>query len=102
MKLKELEINITMVQLKLFHDYAKVIVDQASSLDIDLSDCVVRFDLRECPPSVTVVHYTKHFETSRERKGFEGSRSCFYNSEVYNGSLPECDTDDPDLIMQRL
>ena len=104
-KLKELEINIIMVQQKLFHHYAKVIVDQASSLDIDLSDCVVRFDLRECPPSVTVVHYTKYFETSKERKGFEGSRSkanitCIYISDVYNGK--SSDTDDPDLVMQRL
>ena len=89
-KLKELEINITMVQLKLFLDHSKTILDQASSLGIPLYDCVVRFDLRLYPLTVTTVNYAEYV-VSEVRKGFEDSRSrenitCAYFSGFYHAA----------------
>ena len=56
-KLKELEKNMNMIQLKLFLDNAESILRQANALDTPLHDCVVSFDLRECPPTVEVDKY---------------------------------------------
>jgi len=94
-KLEELEINSNMIQLKLFIDHSETILRQAEALDLPLYDCVVQFDLRECPPNpkVTTKIYTESFTEAKERKGFEESRSkenitCFYISKFNrNASL---------------
>ena len=74
-KLKELEINSTMIQLKLLADNSDTILSQASSLKIPLCDCVVRFDLRECPLTVLVVRYTDVCVTPEQIEIFEKTRS---------------------------
>ena len=51
-KLNEIEKNITMIQLKLFREHSETILSQAEALDIPLCDCVVKIDLRQCPPTV--------------------------------------------------
>ena len=88
-KLEELEINITMIQLKLFLDNANEIKRQASSLGIPLYDCVVEFDLGKCPPTVKTMGYTSKFMFAA-RKQFEETRSkdnitCTYWSRLFNG-----------------
>jgi len=90
-KLKELETNMNMIQLKLFLDNARIILSQARGLDTPLYDCIVTFDLRECPPIVTTRRSSFIFDTP-QRKGFEESRSienitCVYHSFSYNGEL---------------
>ena len=75
-KMEELEINMSMVQLKLFLDNSEAILRQAKELDLPLCDCVVVFGIRHCPTAVTVKKYTddtrpdlqKRFEESRERR----------------------------------
>ena len=104
-KLESLEINITMMQLKLFLDHSETILKQARHLDIPLWDCIVGFDLRECPPTVKTWSCNEFFLTPRVKRGFEGSRStenitCLYSSYVYNGELDE-DGGIPILRMQR-
>lgn len=101
-KLEELEMNITKIQLKLFLDNSETILNQASSLNIPLFDCVVKFDLRECPATVTVENFNEEFHTLTPglKKSFEHSRSkenitCIYCSHYIS-------SDDGDLIMQRL
>ena len=105
-KLKELEINVNMIQLKLFLDNAEDILRQAETLVLPLYDCVVRFDLCEYPPTVEVVDYREVFIETEEREGFESSRSkenitCDYYSYIINGELDE-DGDILRLLMQRL
>ena len=53
-KMEELEKNVTMIQLKLFLDNTETILVQAKRLGIPLHDCVVLFDLRDCPVTVIV------------------------------------------------
>ena len=105
-KLKEIEININMIQLKLLLDNAEDILRQAEALDLPLYDCVVIFDLCECPLTVVVEDYRDGFFTPEARKEFEDSRSkenikCDYYSYIINGELDE-DGDIPRLYMQRL
>jgi len=100
-KLEELEINITKIQLMLFLDHSDTILSQAGSLNIPLHDCVVHFDLHECPATVTVKNYNEEFHTPGLKKSFEDSRSkenitCIYRSCTYISSVRG------DLIMQRL
>ena len=74
-KLKELETNMSMIQLKLFLDNSETILSQAEALGIPLCDCIVYFDLCQCPPAFEVVDYRVEFDTPEERKGFEETRS---------------------------
>ena len=104
-KMKELEINITMIQLKLFLDNTETILNRARDLGIPLCDCVVGFDLRKCPPTVKVMRYSKRYNSAELEKAFDGSRSkdnitCIYRSIIYNGELDE-DGEDQVLEMQR-
>ena len=99
-KLEELEINITKMQLKLFLDNSETILSQASSLNIPLFDCLVYFDLREYPATVTIKNYNDESQPGT-KKVFEDSRSkenitCIYRSYIYISSVTG------DLIMQRL
>lgn len=88
-KLEKLETNITMIQLNLFRYYSSFILSQSSSPGIHLCDCVVIFDLRDCPPTVKIEGYTE-FYFGEEIIAFEGSRSkdnitCVYYSHFCNG-----------------
>jgi len=101
-KLKEIEINITKIQLKLFLDNAETILNEAISLDLDLCDCVVVFDLSYCPMQISVVKYTDYYIIDEMWEGFEKSRSeenitCVYLSRVCIREL-----DKGSLAMQRL
>jgi len=105
-KLEELEVNINMIQLKLFLDHSETILTQAKGLDIPLYDCIVMFNLRYCPPTIEVKKYTDWFETSAEQRGFDETRSkenvtCLYSSFIFNGELDEDDGAIPVLQMQR-
>ena len=91
-KLCELETNITKIQLKLFLDNAETILSEAISLDLDLCDCVVAFDLRQCPLHVSVMEYTTYYNITEMCDGFVKSRSkdnitCVYHSHVRIGEL---------------
>ena len=91
-KLKALEINISMVQLKLFLGNSEAILNQARPLDIPLYDCIVHFDLRKCPLIVKVLRYNEFYESQEERRGFEEGRSkenitCLYSSSIFIGEL---------------
>lgn len=90
-KLKELEINMSMIQLKLFLDNSERILSQARALVIPLYDLVVVFELLQCPPKITAVKYTNYFNTPESKKSFEDSRSkknitCIYVSHYYDNS----------------
>jgi len=95
-KLHEIEININMIQLKLFLDHSETILSQASSLDIPLYDCIVKFELRHCPPTIEVKKYTEFYDNFDEQMlGFVDSRSrdniiCVYYSQIYSGELKDC------------
>ena len=94
LKLKEIEINMNMIQLKLFLDNAETIQSQVEVLGIPLCDCVVRFDLRWCPPKIETKSYTEFYKTPEELMGFESSRSkenirCVYLSSLYVGDSEE-------------
>ena len=102
-KLKRLESNMTMIQLKLFLDNSDTILRQARSLNLPLCDCIVYFDLLNYPPSVTVKGYMTSFVTQDLMKGYEASRSkdnimCAYKSSLYIRGLELEDG----LVMQRL
>ena len=104
-KLGALEQNVHMIQLKLFLDNSETILSQASSLGIPLSDCAVRFDLRECPPSVETKKYTEYCDSPEEIKSFEDMRSkenitCIYISCICHGYMDE-DGNHPMLVMQK-
>jgi len=110
-KLEELEKNITMVQLKVFLDNSETILDQAEALDTPLCDCVVKFNLRSCPPTVEVegLNDSNYFDSDDERKGFEGSKSkdnvtCVYSSNIFYGygKLDDNTSTYSSLRMQRL
>jgi len=99
-QLEELEKNITMIQLKLFLDNSDTILSQASSLNIPLNDCVVMFDIRECPPLNETKCYTELFDTPDQAKKFEETRSkgnitCTFCSYFYSGDVKDV------LIMKR-
>ena len=123
-KLKELEINFTMVQLNIFLDHSDTILSQAKSLDIPLHDCIAVFDLRGCPMKVETFSYTHdksvfsccdsvtcgcnngYFESIEERKRFETTRSkdnitCVYISRRFIGRDDIKDGDKPVLLLQR-
>ena len=104
-KLTELEINITNHQLKLFLDNSETILSQAKQLGLPLHDCVVTFDLRQCPSIAEVMKYTEVYKTLEESKAFEDSRStenitCIFWSGFYYGVLVN-DTFVPTLRMRR-
>jgi len=103
-KMKEVETNFTMVQLKIFLDHSDTILSQAKALGIPLCDCIVVFDLRHCPLTVGTFEYTHkgkfyssnyciasgYFESDQEREGFEASRSrenitCSFVSNTFIG-----------------
>ena len=89
-KMEDFDINMSMLQLKLFLDHSGLILTQAKALDIPLWDCVVRFDLRNYPPTMTILNYTDQFDKAETRIGFEKSRSkdnitCLYYSSIYIG-----------------
>ena len=86
-KLKELQLNMSMIQLKLLLDHSETILSQAKELNIPLCDCVVRFDLCILPPFVSVKKYTDQFDAETS-KCFEKTRSnenitCIYISRAY-------------------
>jgi len=98
-KLKEIEINMNMIQLKLFLDNSETILAQAEDLGIPLHDCVVYFHLAYSP-KVTIRSYTEVYTAPEARKAFEETRSkenimCAYLSSIYAQGLEE------DLFMQR-
>ena len=104
-KLKELEVNMNMIQLKLFLSHSETILNQARALGVSLSDCVVKFDLGYCPLEVTTHKYTDLYDTPELMRGFEDSRStesiaCIFISCIYDESLDEGQI--PRLEMQRL
>lgn len=99
-KLKEVEINMNMIQLKLLLDLSETILAQAKGLDIPLCDCVVIFDLRHCPLTVEIEKYTTALESEDDIEGYEESRSkdkimCVYHSNIYIRGAEE------ELAMQR-
>ena len=103
-KLKELETNLTMIQLKLFLDNSETILSQAAKLDLPLCECLVVFDLQVCPRIVYVKSYTEYFSAS---SGFECSRSrenitCVYYSFLYNGESGEVNGGATKLVTHRL
>jgi len=105
-KLRELEKNITMIQLKLLLDHSETILNQAKALDLHLSDCVVSFDLFHCPPTIKTKSYTVWFNKPELKKAFEETRSkenimCVYFSSIFYGELDE-DDEIPVLQMQKL
>jgi len=85
--LKNVEINITTIQLKLFLDNSEAILHQARSLDIPLCDCVVLFNLRPCPVKVECKLYTDVYNTPEVRKGFTDTRSRENITCIYTGSF---------------
>ena len=105
-KLMDLEINMNMIQQKLFLDNAEDILSQAEALNLPLNDCVVRFDLCDCPPTIRVHDYRKICVSQKARKGFEDSRSeknitCVYFSTFFYGEMDDLG-DVPSLELQRL
>jgi len=96
---------MNMIQLKLFLDNAESILTQTEGLDPPLYDCVVVFNLCQCPPTVSVQDYRENFLTPLAVKSFEQSRSkenitCDFYSYIFNGELDK-DGDTPNLVMQR-
>ena len=103
-KLEALEINVSMIQLKLFLDHKETILSQASGLGIPLYDCIVVFDSRECPLAVTTHEYPEFYNAPSLKRGFEESRSkdnitCCFVSSIFDGGLDEGQI--PRLLMQR-
>ena len=101
-KLEELEKNLTMVQLKLFLDNSELILSQIKELGTPFCDCVVRFDLRYCPPMIFVTNDNEDCTVPETKKGGETSRSeenitCGYICAFNGESAPKSD-----LYMQRL
>ena len=107
-KLKELEINNNMIQLKLFLDHSSTILDQAKSLNMPLCDCFVKFELRHCPPKVTTCHFTDLYSDEAEGNLFEASRSeknihCMFYSYNFTGDSSLCLGEPTTMLgMQRL
>ena len=98
-KLKDLETNLNMIQLKLFLYHAETVLTQASTSDIPLWDCIVWFDLRHCPHRVETKSYTEFYKTPEELMEFEKRSkeniTCIYASPFYVGESEH------ELAMQR-
>ena len=99
--------TLTKIQLKLFLDNAETILNEALSLDVDLCDCVVVFDLSYCPMKISVVKYTDYYSINELLEGFEKSRSeenitCVYYSEILIGELGRCEDKYDKIPLQRL
>ena len=75
-----------MIQLKLFLDHSGAILRRAEELDLPLHDCVVRFDLRRCPPEIT----TKVNESRLSNQAKDGV-ACVYFAHFYSGLFTEAD-----------
>ena len=110
MKLKDLEINMNMIQLKLFLDNSETILDQARILGIPLCDCVVAFDLRACPHTIEVQGHNENYMTPEAASGFDETHSkenitCVYVSPIFIGAVVESPGESgstPHLKIQRL
>jgi len=103
-KLKELEINMNMIQLKLFLENSETILRQAEALDMPLYDCIIWFDLRKCPYEVEVKMCTDVYTSPNRKKNFEETRSkenitCTFQTFI---DKEMGDTDTPILAMRRL
>ena len=98
-KLKDLEMNLAMVQMKLLLDNAETILSQVSTLDIPLYDIVVIFDLRGYPLTVEVKQYADHFISSKARTR-KDEITCIYYETIFNGELDK-DGGRPSLVMSR-
>lgn len=88
--LKELEVNVSMIQLKLFLDNSETILRQAEALGLPLYDCLVCFDLRCCPLTIKILSPSVLCKNPERMKGFEETLSkknitCMYNSYILNG-----------------
>lgn len=93
------------VRLKLLLDNSKTILRQAKALGLHLSDCVVSFDLRYCPPIIMTESYTDWFNDPELKKVFEETRPkenimCVYFSSIFYGELDE-DGYIPWVVMKR-
>ena len=76
-KLEDLEKNMAMIQQKLILESAEAIRSRASSLGVPLHDCIVSFDLSECPPKVEVKRQTYLDCRSKET-------TCVFQTYLYN------------------
>ena len=76
-KLEDLEKNMAMIQLKLFLESTETIIRQASSLDVPLHDCIVSFNLSECPPKVEVKRQTWNSQS-------KDNITCVFRTYLYN------------------
>ena len=89
-KMKEMEINMNMMQLKLLLNNSEAILRQAKELDLPLCDCVVVFDIRNRPIEVEVKKYTdvyvrpEHIKKSEESRSKENITFHYYSS-IYIG-----------------
>ena len=106
MKVKELEINVTMIQLKLLLDQSKSILGQARSMNVSLYDAVVIFDLRSYPRTVEVKKYADFYSSIGRGNWLDDSQSkdnitCIYLSNWFEGGLDN-HANVPCLVMQRL
>ena len=101
-KLGDLEINSSMVHLKLFLDNSETILSQAEGLGIPLYDCVACFDLRACPITVVIAKYTDFHQDSSWWKGFEDSRSKENIMCVYSHIFVQDESNELLLQMQRM
>ena len=104
-KIREIEINMSMIQLKLFLDHKESILSQVEALGIPIYDCIVSFDLTKCPLEITTHRYTDFYDTPELMRVFGDSRSkeniaCIFISSIYDGSLDGGQI--PTLKMQRL
>ena len=108
-KLKELEINVNMIQLKIFENNSETILSQADTLGIPLNDCVVEFDLRKCPLVIKTQRYNEYLK-SNEIRGFEsfeecrseGNIMCIYRSYIIRNGVAHENGEAPSLFIQRL
>ena len=105
-KLKDLEVNSNMVQLKLFLDNAQTIMSQAKAMGVPLSDCLVIFSNLNELPLVETKKIDDYYQTPEEKKGFEASRyekniTCLYYLYLSDGHLGK-NGDPEQLVMQRL
>jgi len=76
-KLEKLEKNIKMIQLKLFRESTVTIIIQAKALDLPLCDCIVSFDLSECPPEIEVKRQTWNSQS-------KDNVTCVFQTYLYN------------------
>jgi len=90
-KLKDLDINMNMIHLKMFLDNAEDILRQAKKLELLLCDCVVVICPTKVEVKAEVKKYTDVYDKNPDvQKKFEESRSkenitCHYYSNIYIG-----------------